>query len=165
MSKMRRQAVPRAGVDSTDFQLAPHFTGGESEASRGSGSCPKTGHQVLGQIPTREPASTSWPPGTDALEPGPTPRASPPDPLLLSCHHPPLLTSPGVGGGRRGQGWPWVITGHYPGITRILSHKDVHSLLKFPGDFPRRRAVRRERCLLLIAGSPLRSPPAGKEGW
>ena len=98
MSKMRRQAVARAGVDSTDFQLPPHFTGGESEASRGSGSCPKTSHQVLGQTPTREPASDLPVCRDRCTGARPRPQALPPDALLLSCHHPPPLTSLGRGG-------------------------------------------------------------------
>lgn len=60
------------------------------------------------------------------------------------------LGPPGLQGQR-----PGIITGHHPGITRTFPHKEAHSLLKFPGDSLRRRAVHRERYLLSIAGSPL----------
>lgn len=102
MSKMRRQAVPRAGVDSTDFQLPPHFTGGESEASRGSGSCPKTSHQVLGQTPTREPASDLPVCRDRCTGARPRPQALPPTPSSS-----PVTTLP------RSRLWAGVALGHH----------------------------------------------------
>ena len=81
--------------------------------------------------------------------------------LLSSCDGSPRLTSAwgwGPGGGRRG---PWSSQDY-----RIAFRREAHSLSKFPGDSPRRRAVRRGRCLRSAAGSPLpgREPETRRGG-